>query len=79
MSGLGLDLEPAFRRGLGLGKFRLRSIKAGAGATALRYRIHGLRIGFAYYAGLVCDAWPFPRQPVPDHTIGGGGLGTPDA
>ena len=41
MSGLGL--EPAFRRGLGLGKFRLRLIKAGAGAAALRYRIYGLR------------------------------------
>ena len=36
-------IEPAFRRGLGLGKFRLRLIKAGAGATALRYRIYGLR------------------------------------
>ena len=40
MSGLGL--QPAFRRGLRLGvrflKFRLRLIKAGAGATALRYR-----------------------------------------
>ena len=53
-------------------------------------------VGLAYYAGLVCDAWPFlqlqlqrppplsahaspPPHPVPDHTIGGGGLGTPDA
>ena len=40
MSGLGL--EPAFRRGLRLGVgievYRLRLIKAGAGAT-LRYRI----------------------------------------
>ena len=46
MSGLGL--KPAFTRGLGLGlvwglKLRSRLINAGAGATALRYRIYGLR------------------------------------
>ena len=47
MSGFGFGLEPAFRRGLGLGVgfevYRLRLIKAGAGATALRYRMYGLR------------------------------------
>ena len=45
MSGLGL--EPAFRRGLGLGvRFEVKVkviIKAASGATALRYRIYGLR------------------------------------
>ena len=56
MSGLGL--EPAFRRGLGLGKFRLRLIKQEQ--ALLRYVIGFMAcVGFAYFAGLVCDAWPF--------------------
>ena len=55
MSGLGL--EPAFRRGLGLGVGFLslgyiRLIKAGAGATALHYRMYGLRRAFV-------PCWPY--------------------
>ena len=43
----GLGVEPAFRRGLGLGVgFEvqvIRLIKTGAGATELCYRIYGMR------------------------------------
>ena len=58
----GLGLEPAFRRGLALGVGLEVSVKVNKSReqALLRYVIGFMAcVGIAYYAGLVCDAWPF--------------------
>ena len=73
----GLGVEPAFRRGLGLGVgFEVQvKVKILKQEQALRRYVIGFMacVGLAYYAGLLCDAWPFlqlqPQRPAPSpHT-----------
>ena len=89
-----LGLEPAFRRGLGLGVGFKVQVKVNQNRST-RYDV-----GNKACEGLACEPSPFPHHhptiqrqllsahaspappPLPDHTMGGrggGGAGTPDA